>query len=67
MAAPVATTLDEDSLATVPGPFRRATAFVSELLAAVALVLCLPFVILAIGTPIGLGVRILQWIGEWLF
>jgi hypothetical protein len=32
----------------------------------VAIVLCIPFVILAIGIPIALGVRSLLWIGGLL-
>lgn len=47
----------------VPGWLRRAAAGVGELLAAVGIVLCIPFVILAIGTPIALLVRLLLWIG----
>jgi hypothetical protein len=31
----------------------------------VAVVLCIPFVILAIGTPIALGLRLLLWIAGW--
>jgi len=33
---------------------------------AVAVVLCVPFVILAVGTPIVLCVRLLLWVGGWL-
>jgi hypothetical protein len=50
----------------VPGPLRRAAVVVGDLLAAVAVVLCVPFVILAIGTPIALCVRLLLWIGGLL-
>lgn len=50
----------------VSGPLRRAAVVVGDLLAAVALVLCIPFVILAIGTPIAVCVRLLLWIGGWL-
>jgi len=50
----------------VPGPFRRAVAAVGDLLAAVAIALCIPFAILAIGIPVALCVRLLSWIGEWL-
>jgi hypothetical protein len=34
---------------------------IGELLAALAIVLCIPFVILAIGIPIALCVRFLLW------
>ena len=50
----------------VPGPLRRAAELVGDLLAAVAIVLCIPFVLLAIGTPIVLGVRLLIWLGGLL-
>jgi len=47
----------------VPRWLRRAAAVVGELLALLGLVLCIPFVILAIGMPIALLVRLLLWIG----
>lgn len=50
----------------VPGPLRRAAVVVGDVLAAVAVVLCVPFAILAIGTPIALCVRLLLWIGGLL-
>jgi len=50
----------------VPRPFRRAAVAVGDLLAAVAIVLCMPFAILAIGIPVALCVRLLSWIGELL-
>jgi hypothetical protein len=40
---------------------RRAVMAIGELLAALAIVLCIPFVILAIGIPIALCVRFLLW------
>ena len=45
----------------VPGLLRRAAMAGGELLAALALVLCIPFVILAVGIPIALCVRFLLW------
>ena len=45
----------------VPGLLRRAAMASGELLAALAIVLCIPFVILAIGIPIALCVRFLLW------
>jgi hypothetical protein len=45
---------------------RRAAVFAGDLLAGVALVLCIPFVILAIGIPIALAVQLLLWIAGLL-
>ena len=50
----------------VPGPFQRAGELAGDLLTMAGIVLCIPFVILAIGTPIALCVRLLLWIGERL-
>ena len=46
----------------VRGRLWRATAAAGDLLGVTALVLCIPFVILAIGIPIALCVRLLLWI-----
>ncbi len=62
-SAVAATTLTRAPLLEVPGWLRRAAAVVGELLAVVGIVLCVPFVILAIGMPIALCVRLLLWIG----
>jgi len=64
--AAIATTSDQAPARTVPGPLRRAAVVVGDLLGAVAIVLCIPFVILAIGTPIALCVGLLLWIGGLL-
>ena len=48
------------------GFVRRASKVVGDLLAAVSLVIFVPFVILAIGTPIALGLRFLLWIAGLL-
>ena len=48
------------------GPWRRAAAIIGELFGAVAVVLCIPLAILAVGIPIALGVRLLLWVGGWL-
>jgi hypothetical protein len=64
--AALATTFNQASTLVVPGPFRRAAVVVGDLLAAVAIALCIPFLILAIGMPIALCVRLLLWIGELL-
>ena len=45
----------------VPGPLRRAAVFAGDLLGTLAIVLCVPFVIVTIGTPIALCVRLLLW------
>jgi hypothetical protein len=39
--------------------FGRAAGFVGELLALVGIAYCIPFVILAIGLPVALGLRLL--------
>jgi hypothetical protein len=64
--AAIATTSDPAPPLTLSSPFRRAAVVVGDLLGAVAIVLCIPFVILAIGIPIALGVRLLLWIGGLL-
>ncbi|MGE3510650.1 MAG: hypothetical protein AB7N65_17390 [Vicinamibacterales bacterium] len=63
MATAIATTPLAPASLGVPGWFPRAAAAIGELLAAVGIVLCIPFVILAIGVPIALLVRFLLWIG----
>ena len=60
------TTLDQSQSLGVPGPFQRVAEAVGDLLGAVAIVLGIPCVILAIGTPIALGLRLLLWIGGLL-
>jgi hypothetical protein len=64
-AAP-ATTLNAAWPLIVSGRLWRATVVVGDLLGAVAIVLCIPFVMLAIGIPIVLCVRLLMWIGGLL-
>jgi hypothetical protein len=64
--AAIATTFDRAPALTVPGPFRRAAVVAGDLLGIAAMVLCIPFVILAIGIPIALCVRLLLWIGGLL-
>ena len=68
---PLAATLTRSSFASpaaqarpviVPGPFWRAALAIGDLLGAVGIVLCLPFVILAVGIPIALCVRFMLWI-----
>ena len=62
----LATAVDQAGALIVPGPFRRAAVVVGDVLGAVAIVLCLPLVILAIGVPIALFVRLLLWIAGLL-
>ena len=61
--AALATTFDPARPLAVPGALRRAALAVGDLLAALAIVLGIPVVILAIGTPIALCLRLLLWIG----
>ena len=42
---------------------RRAVGVVGEVLLLVGIACCVPFVILAIGIPIALAVRLLLWVG----
>jgi hypothetical protein len=40
--------------------------FISDLLVLMGLVFCLPFVILGLGLPVALFIRVLLWIGQSL-
>jgi hypothetical protein len=60
------TTFNEAQPLVVPGRLRRAAVVVGDVLGAVAIVLCIPFAILAIGIPIALSVRLLLWVGGLL-
>jgi hypothetical protein len=64
--AAIATTFERSRPLVVPGPLRRAAVVIVDVLGTVGLVLCVPFVILAIGIPIALGVRLLLWIAGML-
>jgi hypothetical protein len=64
--AALATTFNQARPLDVPGPLRRAAAVIGDLLVAVGIILCIPLVILAIGIPIALCVRLLLWIGGLL-
>lgn len=57
---PVATA---EGVRAVPGRWRRAVSVTGDVLAALALALCVPYVLLAIGLPIVLGFRLLLWVG----
>lgn len=52
-----------DGFRVVPGLWRRTLSVAGDLGAAVALSLCLPYVLLAIGAPIVFGFRLLIWLG----
>jgi hypothetical protein len=60
--AALATTFDHARPLVVPGALHRAAAVIGDLLGAVGLALCVPFVILAIGIPIALCLRFLLWL-----
>lgn len=64
--SPFATAVDRARPLIVPGFLRRAALVIGDLLAAVGIVLGIPFVILAIGLPIALFVRFLLWIAAML-
>ena len=64
--AALATTLNQARPLVVPGRLRRAAVIIGDLCAAMGIVLCIPFVIVAIGMPIVLCVRLLFWIGGLL-
>lgn len=66
LKAALATTVDAPRRLIVRGRLWRATDVVGDLLGAVAIVLCFPFVILAVGIPIALSVRLLMWAGARL-
>lgn len=55
-------TFDDARSLVANGPLRRAAKIIGDVGAAVGIVLCVPVVILAIGTPIALCVRFLLWI-----
>ena len=64
--AAIATTFNDARPLVLPGRLWRAVVVVGDLCGAAAIVLCIPFVILAIGIPIALCVRLLLWIGGLL-
>ena len=63
---PLATPVAQARPVIVPGSLRRAALVIGDVLAAAGIVLCIPFVILAIGIPIALFVRFLLWIAGML-
>ena len=61
-SAPLAIALNLAPPLVVPGPIRRAAAVGGDLLSLAGIVFCIPFVILGLGIPIALCVRLLLWI-----
>jgi hypothetical protein len=59
-------TFNEARPLLVPGRLWRGAVVVGDLFGAMAIVLFIPFVILAIGIPIALCVRLLLWMGGLL-
>lgn len=64
--AALATMCNDARPFVVPGRLWRAAMVVGDLCGAVAIVLCIPFVILAIGIPIAMCVRLLLQVGGLL-
>lgn len=60
--AALGTTFNQPRSFAIPSPLRRTAAVVGDLLALAAIALCIPFVILAIGTPLALCVRLVLWV-----
>jgi len=58
----IATPFNEARPLVVPGRLRRGAVMLGDLLALGGIVFCIPFVILAVGIPIALCVRLLLWI-----
>ena len=50
-----------ESTLVAPGALNRVTSVIADLLSGLAVVFSLPFVILAIGIPVALCVRLLLW------
>jgi hypothetical protein len=59
---PFATAFDQPRPLIVPGFLRGAALIIGDLLGAVGIALCIPFVILAVGIPVALCVRLVLWI-----
>jgi hypothetical protein len=64
--APFPPAVDQVRPLIAPGLLRRGALVVGDIVGVVAIVLCIPFVILAIGMPIVLAVRFLLWIAGML-
>ena len=62
----LATAVERATPVIVPGFFGRAAVVASDILTAAGVVLCIPFVILAVGIPVALSMRFLLWIAGML-
>ena len=62
----VAIAVDHPRPVVVPGLLWRAASTIGDLLVGLLIVLCIPFLILALGIPIALGGRFLLWIAGML-
>ena len=60
--AAVAATCDQVRPLVVPGAFQQAVVVVGDVVGLMAIIVCIPVVILAIATPIVLCVRLLLWV-----
>jgi len=58
----LAVTLDRGPRLVVPGQLRDAAALVGNLIEMLGIIFSIPLVILAVGIPIALCVRVLLWI-----
>lgn len=61
---PPTTITQPSSLA--PGPFRAVANAIGDLLGITVIVLCVPFVILAVAMPVVLLIRLLMWLAALL-
>ena len=57
---------DQSQRRSVPGFLSRAGLVAGDMLAGVGVVLCIPFIILAVAIPIALTLRLLLWIAGLL-
>jgi hypothetical protein len=62
----LATMFNQARPLAVPGPLRRVTVVIGDLFAAAGIALCIPFIILAVGIPIALCLRLVLWIARLL-
>jgi len=63
---PFATAVDHARPLIVDGLLSRAASTLGDVLMSAAIVVCIPFVILAVGIPIALCLRLLLWIAGML-
>jgi hypothetical protein len=65
IAVPPPTTITQPS-SLAPGPFRAVANAIGDLLGITVIVLCVPFVILAVAMPLVLFIRLLMWLAALL-